>query len=117
MTLVLYHNPRCGKSREALRLLTEHGQKPVVVLYLENPPTAVEIKQILKKLGLKARDLMRTGEDIYKSLDLDNPALSQNALVAAMAEHPVLIERPILVAGGRAIVGRPPERVLELLKP
>lgn len=114
--LVLYHNPRCGKSREALRLLTEHGHKPAVVLYLENPPTVVEIKKLLKKLGLKARELMRMDEDIYTSLSLDNSALSQNALVAAMAAHPILIERPILAAGGRAVIGRPPERVLELLQ-
>jgi arsenate reductase len=115
MPLVLYHNPRCSKSREALRLLEEKGRHPKVFKYLETPPTPAEISSLLGKLGIPARDLMRKSEAVYKSLGLDNPSLSEKTLVAAMAENPVLIERPILIAGRRAVIGRPPERILELL--
>lgn len=113
--LTLYHNPRCSKSRGALELLEERGLAPTVVRYLETPPDAATLKALLGKLGIGARQLLRSGEDEYKSLDLANPALSDAQLIAAMVEHPKLIERPILVAGDKAVIGRPPEKVLEIL--
>jgi len=113
--LTLYHNPRCSKSRGALELLEARGLKPNVVRYLETPPDAATLEQLLGKLGINARQLLRTGEDEYKALELANPALSDDQLIKAMVEHPKLIERPILVAGDKAVVGRPPEKVLEIL--
>lgn len=113
--LTLYHNPRCSKSRGALELLEERGFNPDVVRYLENPPDAATLKALLGKLGIGARQLLRIGEDEYKELDLANTALSDEQLIAAMAAHPKLIERPILVVGDKAVIGRPPEKVLEIL--
>ncbi|WP_460418361.1 arsenate reductase (glutaredoxin) [Pseudomonas sp. microsymbiont 2] len=113
--LTLYHNPRCSKSRGALELLEARGLAPTIVRYLETPPDAATLEQLLGKLGIGARQLLRTGEDEYKALDLANPALSDAQLIKAMVEHPKLIERPILVAGSKAVVGRPPEKVLEIL--
>ncbi|MBC3451175.1 arsenate reductase (glutaredoxin) [Pseudomonas mosselii] len=113
--LTLYHNPRCSKSRGALELLEARGLTPTVVRYLETPPDAATLEQLLGKLGIGARQLLRTGEDEYKALDLANPALSDAQLIKAMVEHPKLIERPILVAGDKAVVGRPPEKILEIL--
>ncbi|MEE1890888.1 arsenate reductase (glutaredoxin) [Pseudomonas carassii] len=113
--LTLYHNPRCSKSRGALELLEARGLAPTIVRYLETPPDAATLEQLLAKLGIGARQLLRTGEDEYKTLELANPALSDAQLIKAMAEHPKLIERPILVAGDKAVVGRPPEKVLEIL--
>lgn len=112
---ILYHNPRCSKSRAALELLQQRGIEPQVLRYLETPPDAEQLRQLLRQLGLTPRQLLRSGEDEYRSLGLDNPALDDDQLIAAMASHPRLIERPILVVGQRAVVGRPPERVLELL--
>ncbi|WP_248919026.1 arsenate reductase (glutaredoxin) [Pseudomonas entomophila] len=113
--LTLYHNPRCSKSRGALELLEARGLAPTIVRYLETPPDAATLAQLLGKLGIDARQLLRTGEDEYKALDLANPALTDAQLIDAMAKHPKLIERPILVVGDKAVVGRPPERVLEIL--
>ncbi|ATR84393.1 MULTISPECIES: arsenate reductase (glutaredoxin) [Pseudomonas] len=113
--LTLYHNPRCSKSRGALELLEARGLAPTVVRYLETPPDAATLRSLLGKLGITARELLRSGEDEYKSLDLANPALSEDELIAAMVSHPKLIERPILVAGDNAVIGRPPEKVLEIL--
>lgn len=113
--LTLYHNPRCSKSRGALELLEARGLAPTVVRYLETPPDAATLRSLLGKLGMTARELLRSGEDEYKSLDLANPALSEDELIAAMVSHPKLIERPILVAGDNAAIGRPPEKVLEIL--
>ncbi|WP_037038283.1 arsenate reductase (glutaredoxin) [Pseudomonas sp. BAY1663] len=113
--LILYHNPRCSKSRGALELLEARGLKPEIVRYLETPPSAAELKALLDKLGLAPRQLLRTGEDEYQSLGLADPAISDEQIIDAMAEHPRLIERPILIAGDKAIVGRPPEKVLEIL--
>ena len=112
---VLWHNPRCSKSRDALELLRGRGIEPETRDYLQQPPDADELRAVLGRLGIRARQLLRTGEDEYAKLGLDDPTLGEDALVAAMAEHPRLIERPILVAGDRAVIGRPPERVLELL--
>jgi arsenate reductase len=113
--LMLYHNPRCSKSRSALELLQARGLAPEVVLYLETPPDAVQLRDVLSKLGMGARQLLRTGEDAYKQLNLADQSLTDEQLIAAMVAHPKLIERPILVAGDKAVIGRPPENVLELL--
>ena len=111
----LLHNPRCSKSRGALELLHERGIEPEIVPYLEQPPSPTELRALLQLLGIDARGLLRTGEAEYGELGLNDPALSDEALVAAMSAHPRLIERPIFVHNGRAVIGRPPERVLELL--
>ncbi|WP_248800783.1 arsenate reductase (glutaredoxin) [Pseudomonas sp. MWU13-2105] len=113
--LTLYHNPRCSKSRGALELLQDRGFTPTVVHYLETPLDAAQLKALLGKLGIGARQLLRTGEDEYKQLNLADSQLSEEQLIAAIAEHPRLMERPILVAGDKAIIGRPPEHVLEIL--
>jgi arsenate reductase len=113
--LTLYHNPRCSKSRSALQLLEARGLTPTIVRYLETPPNASQLQDLLGKLGLNARQLLRTGEDEYQALGLADPGLSEGQLIAAMAAHPKLIERPILVAGDQAVIGRPPEKVLEIL--
>lgn len=113
--LRLYHNPRCSKSRSALQLLEERGLKPNIVRYLETPPDAAQLQELLRKLGLSPRQLLRSGEEEYQQLNLANPALSDAQLIEAMVSHPKLIERPILVAGDKAVVGRPPEKVLEIL--
>jgi len=113
--LTLYHNPRCSKSRGALELLEARGLTPTVVRYLETPPNAGRLRALLGKLGIGARDLLRTGEDEYKTLNLADASLSDDDLIAAMAAHPKLIERPILVAGDKAMIGRPPEKILEIL--
>lgn len=111
---VIYHNPRCSKSRQTLALLEEHGVQPRVVLYLDNPPDADELRKLLVKLGISASQLVRRGESEYQQAGLDK-ASSDDDLVTAMAAYPKLIERPIVVHGRRAILGRPPENVLELL--
>lgn len=113
--LTLYHNPRCSKSRGALEILEARGLAPTVVRYLETPPDAATLKALLEKLGISARQLLRTGEDEYKDLNLAAPDLSEAQLIEAMVKHPKLIERPILVAGDKAVIGRPPEKVLEIL--
>lgn len=115
MTVRIYHNPRCSKSRQTLALLEEHGVKPEILLYLEHPPTADALKPILKKLGMSARDLMRKGESEYRELGLDDATLSEAALIKALSEHPKLIERPIVMNGSRAVIGRPPENILSIL--
>ncbi len=113
--LTLYHNPSCSKSRGALEILEARGLSPKIVRYLDTPPSAAELQALLVKLGLPARQLLRTGEEAYKSLNLADASLSDAQLIAAMVAQPKLIERPILIAGERAIIGRPPERILELL--
>jgi arsenate reductase (glutaredoxin) len=113
--LIIWHNPRCSKSRQALSLLEEHGADADVVKYLETTPSAEEIQAVLDKLGLSARELMRTKEAIYKELGLKT-VTDEAALIRAMAEHPKLIERPVVIMGNKAVLGRPPEKVLELVK-
>ncbi|HCP56915.1 MULTISPECIES: arsenate reductase (glutaredoxin) [Pseudomonas] len=113
--LTLYHNPRCSKSRSALQILEERGLTPAIVRYLETPPSADELTALLRKLDMPARSLLRTGEEEYKALNLADATLTEQQLIDAMVANPKLIERPILIAGDRAIVGRPPERVLEIL--
>lgn len=111
----LYHNPRCSKSRAALALLEATGLEIEVVRYLESPPDAAQLKSVLDLLGLTPRELLRTGEAEYAELGLGEAAVSDDALIAAMSAHPKLIERPIFVHGDAAVIGRPPERVLELI--
>lgn len=113
--MTLYHNPRCSKSRGALELLEARGLTPTVVRYLETPPSPAELKALLARLGIGARQLLRTGEEEYQSLGLADTGLSDDQLIDAMSQHPRLIERPILVVGDKAVVGRPPEKVLEIL--
>jgi arsenate reductase len=115
MAVTIYHNPRCSKSRETLALLQGHGIEPQVVEYLTDTPDAKTLDGLLKKLNLEPRDLMRRKEAPYRELGLDDPTLSRQALIAAMVEHPILIERPIVVNGAKAALGRPPEKVLEIL--
>jgi arsenate reductase len=115
VSVTIYHNPRCSKSRATLQLLEARGIKPKIVEYLKTPPSAAEIKAILKKLGLKPHDLMRKNEPRYAELRLKDLDLDEDALIALMVENPILIERPIVVAGGKAAIGRPPEKVLEIL--
>lgn len=115
MTIRIFHNPRCSKSRATLALLQEKGIEPDVTLYLENPPDASELRTILGLLGLEARQLMRKGEAEYRELGLADESLSEEQLIAAMAGTPRLIERPIVLANGRAAIGRPPESVLDIL--
>lgn len=114
-SITLYHNARCSKSRAAVSLLEAAGCAVDIVYYLETPPSAAELRELLAKLNLTPRQLLRCGEDEYKSLNLADSALSDEQLLAAMCAHPRLIERPIAVRGDKAVVGRPPERVLELL--
>ena len=113
--VTIYHNPRCSKSRQTLQLLEAKGVAPKVVEYLKTPPSQAELKSILKKLGIKPRALMRQGEPLYAELGLKDRELSDDALIELMAEHPILIERPIVVNGAKAAIGRPPEKVLEIL--
>ncbi len=113
--LVLWHNPACSKSRAALALLREHGIEPQIVEYLKTPPDADELARVLALLGLQPSELMRDQEPVYQTLGLDNPTLDSDALIAAMVANPVLIERPLAISGNRAVIGRPPERVLDLL--
>ena len=109
----IYHNPRCSKSRQTLALLGEHGVEPEVIEYLETPPSAAELKQILSMLGSGPRDLLRRKE--AGEAGLNDPAMDDDALIEAMVANPIVIERPIVVNNGKAAVGRPPESVLDIL--
>ncbi len=115
MSVTIYHNPRCSKSRETLSLLRDQGVEPEIVEYLKDPPNAQVLSELLTQLGLEPRALMRRKEAEYAELGLDDPALSREALIEAMVTHPRLIERPIVVKGGKAALGRPPRAVLEIL--
>ena len=112
---VLYHNPRCSKSRAALALLKERDLDLEVVRYLETPPDEAALRELLGQLGMTPLELMRRGEARYRELGLKGADISDGKRIRAMAENPILIERPIFITNGRAVVGRPPERVLELL--
>ncbi|MEM7466796.1 MAG: arsenate reductase (glutaredoxin) [Pseudomonadota bacterium] len=112
---IIYHNPRCSKSRNTLELLRNAGVAPTIIEYLEAPPSVDELRQILAKLSLKPRELMRTKEAQYADQGLDDPTLNDDQLIATMVEHPVLIERPIVIKGSKAVIGRPPENVLALI--
>lgn len=113
--IILYHNPRCSKSRAALELLNSGGHEPEIVEYLKTPPDAQTLEHILELLGLEPRELMRRKEKEYTEAGLDDPALTRAELIEAMVRFPRLIERPIVIGNGKAALGRPPEKVLEIL--
>jgi len=115
MQVVIYHNPRCSKSRQTLQLLQDQGIEAKVIEYLKRPPDKATLRRILKLLGMKPRELMRTGETAYLEAGLDRDDLDDDQLINAMLAHPILIERPIVLANGKAALGRPPEQVLEIL--
>lgn len=115
MSVKIYHNPRCSKSRQTLQLLKEQGIEPEVVEYLKNPPSFDELDEILKKLDMQPRDLMRKNEAEYKATGMDDEALDRQALIQGMIDTPKLIERPIVIANEKAALGRPPENVLKIL--
>ncbi len=111
---IIYHNPRCSKSRNTLALLQDRGIEPEVILYLDHPPDKAQLKALLDKLGMRAAELVRRGEEEYRSCGLSRDS-SDEEVLEAMAAHPRLIERPIVVRGRRAVLGRPPENVLQLI--
>ncbi|MGE0408048.1 MAG: arsenate reductase (glutaredoxin) [Amphiplicatus sp.] len=115
MTVTLYHNPRCSKSRETLLLLRARGIEPEIIDYLKNPPTAKELEDLVEKLGLGAEAILRVKEPAFKALGLDPARLSEAAIVKIIEENPALLERPIVVKGARAALGRPPENALAIL--
>ena len=112
---LIFHNPRCSKSRQTLQLLQQQGIEPDIRLYLEQPPTDLEIRDLLQKLNIEPRALLRRSETDYKEQNLSAATLGDDALVQAMVQFPKLIERPIVIRGSRAVLGRPPENVLDLL--
>ena len=114
-SIVIYHNPRCSKSRQTLALIRDRGVEPEIVEYLKTPLDAEALRDLLSALGMTARDLVRNGEAPYRELGLADPDTSEDDLVAAVAAHPILMQRPVVRRGDRAVVGRPPERVAELL--
>ena len=115
MSVTIYHNPRCSKSRQTLALIEEAGHTPEIVLYLQTPPSAMELKNLIKQLNLSASDLLRKGEDEYKNLGLKDATHSDDELIDMMVKYPKLIERPIVTYNGKAVLGRPPENVNEIL--
>jgi len=115
MTIRIYHNPRCSKSRQTLKLIRDAGIEPEIIEYLEAPPSTKELQELLRKLGVEPRDLMRKGESLYRELGLATRDLSREESIQILHDHPQLIERPIVVKGRHAVIGRPPENVAELL--
>ena len=113
--LSIFHNPRCSKSRKTLEIIEINDVEVQVILYLQDPPSVSELNWLLEKLGMKASELVRKGESIIKELDIDLSSISNDDLISIMAEHPILIERPIVFNESSAIIGRPPENVEELL--
>ncbi len=115
MAVKILHNPRCSKSRQTLQLLRDRGIEPEIVEYLKTPPSAAEIGELLERLGKEPREIMRVKEAVYRELGLADPALDRAALISAIAENPILLERPIVLTGEKAAIGRPPESVLTIL--
>lgn len=115
MPVTIYHNPRCSKSRQTLKLLQDKGVEPRIVEYLQTPPDAETLRRLIALLGISPRDLLRRKEAPYKELNLADPEKSDEEIIAAMTLHPILIERPIVVKDERAALGRPPEQVLDIL--
>ena len=115
MKVTMYHNPRCSKSRAALKLLREGGIEPEIIEYLQTPPSAGQVDRILNMLGVEPRRIMRRKENAYAALGLDDENLTRQELIQAIVTHPILLERPIVVANGKAALGRPPEEVLTIL--
>jgi arsenate reductase len=115
MSVTIYHNPRCSKSREALKLIQEKGVEPTIVEYLKTPPDRQTLQEVIRQLGITPRELLRENEEEYKQAGLDDLTLSDDDVIAAMIEHPKLIERPIVIHDGKAIIGRPPVKALDIL--
>ena len=115
MSVTIYHNPRCSKSRQTLEILNQKNVDLEIIEYLKTSPDAETLKQLLSYLDIPARELLRKGESAYKDAGLDDTSLSEDDLITAMVEHPILIERPIVVSNGKAAIGRPPESVLDIL--
>ncbi len=115
MNVIIWHNPRCSKSRQTLQLLRDHDIEPDILEYLETPPDEQTLREVLNLLQRTPRELMRTGEAEYRESDLANPGMTDDDLIAAMVRIPRLIERPVVLAYGKAAVGRPPESVLAIL--
>jgi len=113
--VTIYHNPNCSKSRATLELLKQQNIEPIVIEYLVNPPTPDSLKELLKKLGLTAREIIRQKEQPYSENNLSDPDICEDDLLETMSLNPILIERPIVVSGRRAVIGRPPENIMELL--
>lgn len=113
--LVIYHNPSCSKSRQTLEILQQNRCSPDIIEYLDSPPDQQELRRIIGLLGVSARELLRTTESAYHDAHLDDDTLGENQIIAAICENPILLQRPIVVHGDRAVIGRPPEKVLEIL--
>ncbi len=113
--VTIYHNPGCSKSRETLAILENEGITPEIILYKEDTPSVAMLTQIIRQLGISPRALLRTGEQEYKEEKLDDSSISDEGIIAAMVEFPILIQRPIVVCGNKAAIGRPPASVLEIL--
>ncbi len=116
MSVTIFHNPKCSKSRQTLDLLQNQGTTPTIIEYIKNPPNEEKLQEILSLLGMRPRDLMRKKEEVYTKLGLGNPDLSDADLIGYMVKNPILIERPIVLANGKAALGRPPEQVLKILQ-
>jgi arsenate reductase (glutaredoxin) len=112
---IIYHNPRCSKSREALSILEDNGYSPQIVEYLIQPNSANQIRGLISMLGIFPRDILRTGEEAYKILNLADATKSEDDIINAICQNPVLLERPIVIKGKKAVIGRPPIRVLDIL--
>lgn len=110
----IFHNPRCSKSRQTLHLIAEAAQDVEVIEYLQNPPTAEELGSVVSQLGISARELVREGEMVFRDLDVDLSTFSDDAVIELIVANPILMQRPIVVSNGKAIIGRPPENVLQL---
>ena len=115
MSITLYHNPRCSKSRSALELIRKNGIEPVIIEYLKTPPDPDDLESLIKASGMSARDFIRPSEPVYKALGLQDQSLTESDLILAMTKNPILIERPIAIAGNRVVIGRPPENILALI--
>lgn len=115
MNVVIWHNPGCSKSRQGLALIEGQGIEPTIIRYLEDPPSEVELKRVLSLLGIEPRELMRRKDDLYRDLGLDDASMTSQQLIDAMVQNPKLIERPVVINGDQAALGRPPEAILEIL--
>lgn len=115
MSFTIFHNPRCSKSRNTLNLLKENGIEPDIRLYLIDPPSSVELQDIIDKLHIRPKDLLRKGESVFKELNLNQQEDRTDVIIQIMSKNPILIERPIVIRGEKAIIGRPPENVLSLI--
>ena len=113
--LTIYHNPSCSKSRETLAILQDNNRQPKIIEYLQQPPSKEELTSIVKLLGISPRQLLRTGEPEYREAELDNESTTDEQIIAAICKYPPLLQRPIVVQGNKAIIGRPPTRVLEII--